>query len=150
MDKKMMGQLIKEKRELLDSITRKEMKSLQNKNIIIIDDSPETITILSRFLRSENEYSLKSYLNEFEALQDIAKEAPDLIIMDIGLQTINGLKLTKLIQNLDTYKGPIIYISATASYKKDIQTLFGKEIPFLVKPINKGELLKIIEELLGQ
>ena len=148
MDKKLMKQLLQEKKDLLDSITRKEMPQLQNKNIILIDDSPETITILSNFLKKECDYSIKSYTNEFEALEEIAKQSPDLIIMDIGLQTINGLKLTNLVHNLDSYKNPILYISATASYKKDLENLFGKEVAFLTKPINKKELLHTIEKLL--
>lgn len=123
------------------------MPQFHNKNIIIIDDSPETITILSTFLKKENDYLVKSYTNEFEALEEIAKQAPDLIILDIGLQTINGLKLTNLIKTLDSYKNPILYISATASYRKELEILFGKEIYFLTKPINKKELLKTIEEL---
>lgn len=144
-----MKQLLIEKQELLDSITRRDMPHLQNKNIIIIDDSPETITILSNFLKKESDYSIKSFTNEFEALEEIAKQAPDLIIMDIGLQTISGLKLTNLVQNLDSYKNPILYISATASYKKDLEALFGKEISFLTKPINKKELLNTIEKLIS-
>ncbi len=81
-----MKQLLQEKKELLDSITRKEMPQLQNKNIILIDDSQETITILSNFLKKECDYAIKSYTNEFEALEEIAKQSPDLIIMDIGVQ----------------------------------------------------------------
>ena len=84
MDKKLMKQLLQEKKDLLDSITRKEMTQLQNKNIILIDDSPETITILSNFLKKECDYSIKSYTNEFEALEEIAKQSPDLIIMYIS------------------------------------------------------------------
>ena len=150
MDKKMMSHLIQEKRDLLDSITRKEMGSLNHKNIIIIDDSPETITVLSHYLKTGHDYSLKTYLNEFEALQDIAKEPPDLIVMDIGLETINGMKLTRLIQNLDSYKGPIIYISGNASYKKDLNSLFEQDVPFFLKPIDRIEFLKTVEKLLAQ
>ena len=148
MDKKLMKQLLQEKKDLLDSITRKEMPQLQNKNIIIIDDSPETITILSNFLKQESDYTLKSFTNEFEALEEIAKQSPDLIVMDIGLQTINGLKLTNIVHNLDSYRNPILYISATASYKKELENLFGKQVAFLTKPINKKEFLQTIEKLL--
>ena len=144
-----MKQLLHEKKELLDSITRRDMPQFHNKNIIIIDDSPETITILSTFLKKENDYLVKSYTNEFEALEEIAKQAPDLVILDIGLQTINGLKLTNLIKTLDSYKNPILYISATASYRKELEILFGKEVCFLTKPINKKEFLRTIEELLN-
>lgn len=142
-----MKQLLIEKKELLDSITRREMPHLENKEIMIIDDSQETITILSNILKKESDYILKSYTNEFHALEEIASQSPDLIILDIGLQTVNGLKLTNIIQNLDSYKNPILYISANSSYKKDLEVLFGKEIHFLTKPIRKNELLLTIEKI---
>lgn len=145
-----MKQLLLEKKELLDSIARHDMPQLHNKNIMIIDDSAETITILSNFLKKENDYSVNSFTNEFEALEEIAKQAPDLIILDIGLQTINGLKFTNLIKTLDSYKNSILYISATPSYRKELETLFGKEIYFLTKPINKKELLQVTEKLLNR
>lgn len=67
-------------------------------NIILIEDHEDFRESLSFLLNSNDEFICTSYGNAEEAISNIEKDAPDVIIMDINLPGISGIDCTRIIK----------------------------------------------------
>ena len=142
--------LIKEKRELLDALARTEIEHLRHRKVVIVDDSEESIMLMSNFLKDgAADYQLKTFTNEFQVLEEIGRQTPDLIIMDLMMKNINGDKLALTIKNLNFFNGPILFVSSDTKYQKELENLFGKAVNFMSKPIDKKLFVNKIAKMLG-
>ena len=110
-------------------------------DILIVDDKPDNLRLLSAYLKEEN-YQVRKALNAERSLQAIATAKPDLILLDIQMPDMNGYELcSKLKESPETCDIPIIFISA----KKDV---FDKGLAFdigavdyIVKPFHELEVV---------
>ncbi len=115
------------------------------KNILIVDDEPEIRNLLVQEL-SEAGYDCEQAINGKVALDMIANQAPDLIILDVMMPEINGFEVATILKaNLQTQKIPILVVSITDDRKK-LETLQIEG--YFTKPIDIDRLLVKIEELI--
>ena len=99
-------------------------------------------------LSADNYESILAYSGE-EALDSVAAEAPDLILLDIMLPNINGFNVTKKLKDdPNTRDIPVILITALDGTDNKIKGLEAGADEFLNKPINRTELLARIKSLL--
>ena len=95
-------------------------------------------------------YEVVEARNGEEAVQVAASSNPALILMDLSLPVIDGLAATRLIRKLPGFeKVPIIAVSAhdTADFQNDALAAGCND--YITKPIDFGELEKLIAKLLG-
>jgi DNA-binding response OmpR family regulator len=108
--------------------------------ILIVDDDPNTLEILRRWLQREG-YVTVSADNGRTCLDTLAKEAVDVIVLDVMMPGMDGLQVCeKLRENADWRSIPVVLLTA----KDDIETrsrgmLLGVS-EYLTKPVNKLEL----------
>ena len=105
--------------------------------ILVVDDEPA----IRRFLRA----SLASHATLFEAatgqdaLNAVAAQRPDLIILDLGRPDIDGVEVTRLLR--EWTRIPILILSVRGSEKDKIAALDAGADDYLTKPFGIGELL---------
>ncbi|MHC4525022.1 MAG: response regulator [Planctomycetota bacterium] len=86
-----------------------------NVKILVVDDQKDLLELLSMALGQEG-YSVRTAASGAEALSMIAAEKPDLILLDIILGDISGIKITtKLKHEAETSHIPIILLTAKDS-----------------------------------
>ncbi len=144
-----MRKLIEDRHELLDAFAHKEMDHLKDKRILIIDDSDDSINLMETLIKANTrDIQVRSFKDEYEALKEISHNEYDLIILDVMLNTTDGIKIGKAIKELNIYQGPILFTSANQKYKDEINTIFKKNMNFLPKPIDKALLISNLKKLL--
>ena len=115
--------------------------------ILIVDDSPTDLHILSGYLVS-NGYTPVTASSGEEAIDKAHQECPDLILMDIVMPGMNGFEATRtLTRDPKTSHIPIVMISSKG---QDTDKLWGKRqgaIDYLVKPVQESSLIKKLKEL---
>ena len=113
--------------------------------ILIVDDAPANIDIIMSILGDD--YDMAVALNGEDALEIIAEDKPDLILLDIIMPGIDGFEVCKIIKSNEfTSTIPVIFLSGNSS-DKDIKK--GKELGaqgFLSKPIDPEKLKEIVEQ----
>jgi CheY-like chemotaxis protein len=83
-----------------------------SKKIMIVEDS-EVVQEMLREELNEAGYKVFSVYNGFEALRDLDDIQPDLIITDIMMPKLDGLRLCEAIQNrMETRDIPFIFLSS--------------------------------------
>ena len=104
--------------------------------ILVVDDSPENIDVLSGVLRSE--YKVKAALNGEYALK-IATGAPkpDMILLDIMMPGMNGYEVCRQLKaNPATARIPVIFVTAKNQEEDEKKGLALGAVDYITKPIS--------------
>ncbi|MBL7131501.1 MAG: response regulator [Candidatus Omnitrophica bacterium] len=121
----------------------------KSKNILVIDDDPDVIDIITISLKDKG-FLLVSASDGAEALEKLKIFIPNLIILDINMPKINGYELIKRLKKEPKFNTiPIIVLTGTYISKQDIEhglTLGATK--YLTKPFTIDALVKEIEESL--
>ena len=119
------------------------------KKILIVEDNPENMRLLEMTLRARG-YTLLKATDGEKALDIAMRKRPDLIIMDIQLPKMNGLEVTKKLRETPAFSHtPIIGVTAYAMKGDKEKVIASGCDVYLSKPINTGELPKVIAKMLA-
>lgn len=107
-------------------------------NILVVDDDKEIVDSIAIFLSAENYAIYKAY-NGLEALEIISEKDIHLIILDIMMPQLNGIKtLMKLRESRNI---PVILLSAKSEDNDKIFGLAAGADDYVTKPFNPSELV---------
>ena len=115
--------------------------------ILIIDDEVQIRRLLEIALAS-NGYKISEAATGKDGLIAAATHNPSLIILDLGLPDLDGVKILSKLR--EWYQKPIIILSARNSEEDIIHTLDNGANDYLTKPFRTGELLARIRVALRQ
>jgi DNA-binding response OmpR family regulator len=123
----------------------------QKKRIkILIADDEECIREFLSYMLEKEGFVAEGAADGKEALEKIALDKPDIIILDVVMPRMDGLEVCKrLRENPDTRGIPIIFFSAQVRVDSVLQDLPGAAIKYIKKPGEMEYLLAQIEELVG-
>ena len=121
------------------------MKLEQTENhkgdILAVDDTPENLRLLTNLLR-EHDYKVRPVPNGTMALSVIEMSAPDLILLDIMMPSLNGYEVCSKLKDNPKYAHiPVIFISAIDDMIDKIKAFEVGGVDYITKPIQKEELL---------
>jgi len=114
-------------------------------NVIIADDEIDALEILSSLLLDTNKVNiLKQITNPLKIESSISCLKPDAVFLDIQMPDYNGVEL---LENLRTYKPslPVIFVSVHKKFALEAAKL--NIFSYLLKPINRIELLETLNKL---
>ncbi|PCI80786.1 MAG: hybrid sensor histidine kinase/response regulator [SAR86 cluster bacterium] len=104
--------------------------------ILVVDDTPENIDVLSNLLRDE--YIVKAALNGEKALLIASsKPVPDMILLDIMMPDMDGYEVCRQLKAMSlTSRIPIIFITAKTEMADEEQGLELGALDYITKPIS--------------
>lgn len=111
---------------------------MNENKILVVDDEIEITALLSLYLRREG-YRVYVANNGYTALQMAKDVEPDLIILDILLQSLNGIEVCKEIRK--TSHVPILFISCKSD---DVDIILGLTVggdDYITKPFSPSQLV---------
>ena len=109
--------------------------------ILIVDDVMSNVLLLKVLLTNEK-FQIATASNGRQALDQVIKEKPDLVLLDVMMPDMSGFEVSQQLKaNPETAEIPIIFLTAlnsTADIVKGFQ-VGGND--FISKPFNKEELI---------
>ncbi len=119
------------------------------KKILIVEDTRTIPEVIKVYLLG-NDYEYLQAPNGDEGLKLAAKVKPDLIISDIKMPIMDGFQFCEALKADGELKGvPVLLLT---SLRDEASRAEGRRVGadgFLNKPINSGELLKLVKSFLG-
>ena len=116
---------------------------------LVVEDSPTMRQLIAFALKRIQGAKLVEVSDGIEALKKIAAEKFNLIITDITMPIMDGLKLISLIRENDQHREtPIIIITSDLSEEQRIIGLAVGANAYLTKPIQPAELLKLVSQFI--
>jgi chemosensory pili system protein ChpA (sensor histidine kinase/response regulator) len=116
--------------------------------VMVVDDSLTVRKITTRLLTREG-LSVVTAKDGVDALQVLAEQIPDVILLDIEMPRMDGFEFTRTIKNdRRTAHIPIVMItSRTAEKHRNHAKELGVDL-YLGKPYQEEELLRVLREML--
>jgi DNA-binding response OmpR family regulator len=121
--------------------------------ILIVDDDKNFIETLEDGLKLKNvEAEITVAKSAREALDELAKSVPSVIILDIQLPDMHGIEFLKVIrESARLKKVPVVFISAKYTEPADrSEAMLAGAGAFFSKPIDIDELWKEMRYILGR
>ncbi len=117
--------------------------------ILIVDDEPAFIRLLSLILERTGRYSVRQESEATRAIAVAEEFHPDLILLDFIMPRSDGLSIAQQLRSDPRFSQvPIVFLSATVlATGVGAPTIGG--FPAYTKPIGVGELLKAIDSHLA-
>ncbi len=117
--------------------------------ILVVEDQADNRQILRDLLGNAG-FDLMEAENGEEALAAVAKQRPDLILMDIQLPTMDGYEATRRIRaNPEMKDVPIIAVTSYALTGDDAKALAAGCNAYMAKPYSPRALLAKVREYLA-
>ncbi|MEM9539477.1 MAG: response regulator [Cyanobacteria bacterium P01_E01_bin.42] len=117
-------------------------------NILIVDDTPENLQVLSATLSREG-YKVRGVINGFMALRVAQSGTIDLILLDIKMPDITGYEVCEQLKaDPQTEKIPVIFISALDDALDKVRAFQIGGSDYITKPFQVPEVLARVENQL--
>jgi DNA-binding response OmpR family regulator len=113
--------------------------------ILIVDDESDIRELVAETLELEG-YAVARAADGMEAMERLAKDAPDLVILDLMMPVIGGLEVLHHVRSKGTV--PVILLTALESEDSKVRGLQLGADDYMVKPFSLRELVARIEAVL--
>jgi len=115
--------------------------------ILIVDDEPDMLKLLTMILRAKTEYVVTSTNIPLEALELIKKGGFSLVISDLKMPGLDGMELIDAVRKVDE-DIPIIIMTAYGTVESATEAIRKGGFDFITKPFRKEQILFTIDKAL--
>jgi two-component system alkaline phosphatase synthesis response regulator PhoP len=124
------------------------MAESANRSVLVVDDEPTARTML-RLILVRAGFEVFEAQDGAEALEEVKRQLPDLMILDIMMPGIDGFEVCQILRSQDeTADLPIIMLSARADAESVNRGLLIGATKYLTKPVMPDELTRHVREVL--
>jgi two-component system KDP operon response regulator KdpE len=113
--------------------------------LLVIDDEPHILKVLSTGLALRG-FAVRTAASGEEALEEIRKESPDAIILDLMLPGMSGLEVCRRLREFSAV--PIVVLSARGAERDKVLALDQGADDYVTKPFGLEELLARVRAVL--
>lgn len=147
------AQIAERQKQLVDALKRSPEplsvqaptpKPMERPTILIVDDTPDNLLLLSQLFKGE--YRVKLAQNGHKALEICTSdEPPDLVLLDIMMPDIDGFEVARRMREHPNSESiPVIFVTAMTSADAMKQGLELGAVDFITKPVDPdGMKLKV-------
>ncbi|MFW5730468.1 MAG: response regulator [Desulfonatronovibrionaceae bacterium] len=108
--------------------------------IMIIDDTPANLGLLQEILEQTG-YRVVAFPRGSLALRAAAKQAPDLILLDIKMPEMDGFEVCSRLKQVDVLaRIPVIFISALSETQDKLKAFSLGGVDYITKPFQEQEV----------
>jgi CheY-like chemotaxis protein len=120
----------------------------KRKTVLIVDDHPQIVRILTMRLESIG-YKAECAYNGEDALKSVQRNIPDLLVLDIAMPQMNGYEVYgRLSENPETAHIPVILLTAADVEEGKFEVKTPGNIPIIQKSGGFEHVLSVVNNLL--
>lgn len=110
--------------------------------IWVIDDASVNVKVVQKHLVAEGYRAVEGFTNPQVAVSRLAKETPDVVLLDVMMPEISGIEVLKILRSqIQTKHTPVLILSASTDRDTRLEALELGATDFLEKPVDRVELI---------
>jgi len=118
-------------------------------NVLIVEDSPTMRQLIAFALKRIRGVRIVEANDGVDGLKKLSAERFDLILTDINMPIMDGLKLVSLVRNDANYRSiPIVVITTEGAQEDRERALALGANDYITKPIQPTKILEVAKNLL--
>lgn len=123
---------------------------MSSKKVLVVDDEPN-IVISLEFLMKRAGYQVAVARDGLEALEAIARERPDLVLLDVMMPHKSGFEVLQAVRADDALAATRIVMLTAKGRDTDVAkgTALGADA-YLTKPFSTRDLVQAVARILGE
>jgi two-component system chemotaxis response regulator CheY len=119
-------------------------------NVLVVEDSPTMRQLIVFALKRIRGFRLVEANDGVDGLKKLSAEKFDLILTDINMPIMDGLKLVSMVRNDPNYKEtPIVVITTEGATEDRERALALGANEYITKPIQTMKILDTVKKLMG-
>jgi chemotaxis protein histidine kinase CheA/ActR/RegA family two-component response regulator len=124
--------------------------AVQRTRVLVVDDALSVRRSMQQLLEDAG-YEVATANDGFEALEQMRRQQPAVVLTDLEMPNLNGLELTRRVREIPQWMGmPVVMITSRATDKhRDMANQAGVDL-YLTKPYTDAELLGHVRRLTAQ
>jgi two-component system chemotaxis response regulator CheY len=117
--------------------------------VLIVDDSPTMRQLLTLALKRVKDVDLAEAGDGMDALQKLSADHFDLVLVDINMPVMDGLKLISLVRADERLRDLIIVVITTEGAKEDREKAIALGAnDYVTKPVQPNQVARVVQSLL--
>jgi len=116
--------------------------------ILVVDDQQDICWLLSSLLKDAG-YAVSTAADGQQALEVVAKQPPDLVLMDVRMPRLDGMTALERLKQGDPHL-PVIILTAYGEVQSAVQAMKLGAEDYLLKPFNNEEVVLAVRRALEQ
>jgi two-component system chemotaxis response regulator CheY len=118
-------------------------------NFLVVEDSPTMRQLIAFALKRIPESNIVEANDGIDALKKLSTQKFDMILTDINMPIMDGLKLVSMVRNDPAHKGiPIVIITTEGAEEDRKRGMALGANAYIAKPIQTADLLNVVNEIL--
>lgn len=114
-------------------------------NILVVEDSPTMRQLIGFAMKRIPQSRVIEATDGVDALKKLSSEKIDIILADINMPVMDGLKLLSLVKGSDSLKNiPVIMITTEGAEEDKKKALAIGANAYLTKPVQTQELIRLV------
>lgn len=121
---------------------------MEQRKILIVEDEVSLLKLESILLTTRG-YKVSGVTDGLKALEEIKKDMPDLVLLDIMIPGIDGFEVCRRIKaDPVTANLPVIMLTAKKSSADQSRGVEAGADAYITKPFKSAKIIEVVEELL--
>jgi signal transduction histidine kinase len=114
---------------------------MSNGFILVVDDNPTNLAVISQALRTEG-WQVRMAVDGEDALSKVAQNPPELILLDVQMPGVDGFEVCKRLKADEaTSDIPIIFMTALSDTESKVKGLALGAVDYIAKPFEQQEAI---------
>jgi DNA-binding NtrC family response regulator len=122
---------------------------MSNARILVVDDEADIRELVSEIL-SEEGYVVDVAANAAEARVACARQAPDLVLLDIWMPDTDGISLLREWQQSQAITAPVVMMSGHGTVETAVEATRLGAVDYVEKPLSLAKLLRTVGSALEE
>ena len=122
---------------------------MSNARILVVDDEADIRQLVQEIL-SEEGYEVDVAANATEARAACARQAPDLVLLDIWMPDTDGISLLREWQQAQSFAAPVVMMSGHGTVETAVEATRLGAVDYVEKPLSLAKLLRTVTSALEE
>jgi len=116
---------------------------LPDAHVLVVDDSPEMVATLSRYL-TDHGWKVSAAVGGEEALDAFGREPVDVVLTDLRMRGMDGIDVLEGVRRLDAGL-PVVLMTAFGSVESAVEAIQRGAYHYVTKPFNLSTVRQFLE-----